>query len=480
MDSGAVLAVDQGTSSTKALVVGPDGDVLAAVEIPVRLQVVGDGGVEQDPRELVESIIEAGRRAIEDARCPIAAVGIANQGETVVAFDPASGDALTLAVSWQDRRAASVTERLRDMGDRLREVTGLPLDPYFTAPKLRWLADRSPEGAHVVGIDAWLNLQLTGRLVTDAATASRSLVLDLDEREWSSEAATAFGLEVGNLPEVTDCAGSLGETSAFGPLLPVTALCVDQQAALVGEGCIAPGEAKCTYGTGAFLLVTTGRHARRSSKGLAASVAWQIGDDVSYCLDGQIYTAGSAVTWLIRMGLLSQASELDDVAGAASLDSHVVCVPSFAGLGAPLWEPAVMAQFEGIGLDTGRAEIVRSVLDGLAAQVVQLVKAAEADMGTPLSVLRVDGGLTRSSVLMQRQADLLGVPVEVYASPHATALGIASLARNGRSLSTDLAPAAMPVGAQFEPRISRDAAAAYLARFEVAIENARNASRSSK
>lgn len=466
-----VLAIDQGTSSTKALVVDEAGDVLAQAEVAVHPTALGNAGVEQDPNELLASIIEAGRGALAACSLDVHAVGIANQGETAVAWG-GDGEARRPALSWQDRRAVNVTERLAGSAERLRAITGLPLDPYFTAPKLAWLQEREGSDARVCGIDAWLNLRLLGRLVTDASTASRSMLLDLDQRAWSSEAADLFGLDVATFPEVVDCAGELGETSVFGATLPVTGLCVDQQAALVGEHCLAPGEGKCTYGTGAFLLVTTGDQAPRSRSGLSTSVAWQFANEHAYCLDGQVYTAGSAVTWLQHMGLVRSADDLDAVAARAKSDSTVVCVPSFAGLGAPYWQPSAKAHLEGMSLDTGASEITLAVLEGIAAQVAVLVRCAEEDLGAKMVALRVDGGLTRSSVLMQCQADLLQIPVEVFSSPHATALGVASLARYGAGWSSTIGEATPVLGRRFEPRISADEATWRVTRFDEAAARA--------
>ena len=290
-----ILAIDQGTSSTKALVITEAGEILAEAEVSVHPASVGDGGVEQDHEELFDSIVEAGRLALDYASASVGAVGIANQGETAVAWHGVTGEAVSPAISWQDRRSLAVTDRMSGSARRLQEITGLPLDLYFTAPKLKWLSERVSGPARITGIDAWLNFRLTGRAITDSSTASRSLLLDLDTRRWSPEAATLFGIDVETLPDVVDCAGFFGETSLFGPTLAVTGLAVDQQAALIGENCLDVGEGKCTYGTGAFLLVTTGREPRRSSNGLSASVAWQYGTEHAYCLDGQVYTAGGAV-----------------------------------------------------------------------------------------------------------------------------------------------------------------------------------------
>jgi len=467
-----VLAIDQGTSSTKALVVDGSGDVLAVAECPVHPDASGDGAVEQDPAELLASVLAAGRAAVAQSGVVVHAVGLANQGETVLAWDPATGTPLSTALSWQDRRATTVTDAMAADRDRLAALTGLPLDPYFSAPKMAWLRRHRTTGGIVTTTDSWLVHALTGRLLTDVTTASRSLVLDLDRRTWSEEAAGYFGLDVADLPEVVGCAGDFGTTTAFGPPLPLTGLAVDQQAALVGEGCLAPGEAKCTYGTGAFLLVTTGPVARRSSHGLSASVAWDVPGSAAYCLDGQSYTAGAAVTWLTDMGLLRSAADLDGVAGSVPDAGGVTMVPALAGLGAPYWRPSAAGTLEGLDLHTTPAHVVRATLEGLAAQVAVLAGAAADDLAGPLVELRVDGGLTRSAFLMQHQADLLQVPVEVFASPHATALGVAALARTGLDPGTGLEGPRPAAAARYEPRMDADRAAELLDRFGAAVDRA--------
>lgn len=466
-----VLAIDQGTSSTKALVIGDGGEVLAEAACPVHPAATGDGAVEQDPAELLASVLAAGRAAIARAGVVVHAVGLANQGETVLVWDRATGRPLTTALSWQDRRATSVTDGMASHAARLTEVTGLPLDPYFSAPKMAWLRrNRCREGV-VTTTDTWLVHALTGRFVTDVTTASRSMLLDLDHRTWSSEAAACFDIDVVALPEVVACAGDFGTTSAFGPSLPVTGLAVDQQAALVGESCLAAGEAKCTFGTGAFLLVTTGSSATRSTHGLSASVAWDVPGSTAYCLDGQSYTAGAAVSWLMTMGLLDSAGELDAVARSVSDSGGVTVVPALAGLGAPYWRPGVTGTMEGLGLHTAPAHVVRATLEGLAAQVALLAAAAADDLGAPLVELRVDGGLTRSAFLMQHQADLLQVPVDVFASPHATALGVAALARVGLDGTTLTVPRPQPA-ARYEPNMTAASAGDLLERFTSAAERA--------
>jgi glycerol kinase len=466
-----ILAIDQGTSATKAILVGPGPQVLGTGEAPVRVRAVGPDGVETDPEELFESVIAAGTQALAQARAGADAVALANQGETVLAWDRRTGRPLSPAIVWQDRRSAGVCQRLAGSADRLADVTGLHLDPYFAAPKMTWLAETLDPGGVITTTDTWLLARLGADYVTDAATASRTLLLDLDRADWSAEACAVFGLDPAALPRVADCAGIAGETTAFGRALPVAGLAVDQQAALLAERCFAAGEAKCTYGTGAFLLASTGTTAVRSSGGLSASVAWRLAGTPSYCLDGQVYTAGAAIRWLGEVGLLRDAAELDEAGGSVPDSGGATFLPALAGLGAPQWRPDVRGAFLGLSLGTTRAHLIRAVIDGLAASVALLADSVAADLGRPLTALRVDGGLTRSRLLLQAQADLLQMPVEVCQIPDATALGVAALARIGTGDAATLDEAVGPVGMQsvIEPRIGPDEAASRLAAFSVAL-----------
>lgn len=465
-----VLAVDQGTSGTKAVVVDGDGAVLALAEVPVTPRYLSDGRVEQDPMQLRDSVLAAGRQAVERAGVPIDAVGLANQGETVLAWDDADGTPLSPALVWQDRRAALLCQRLADEAPWIAERTGLALDPYFSAPKMAWLRESGVTGGVVTTTDTWLVHQLTGAFVGDVTTASRSLLLDLDDVAWDPELLAVFGLADERMPRLVDCDEVVGSTSAFGREVPVGGLIVDQQAALLAEGCLTPGSAKCTYGTGAFCLANTGDVAVRSRSGLASSVAWRVRGAVAYCLDGQVYTVASAVRWLVELGLLDDARHLDEACGDDSLGARFV--PALAGLAAPWWRADARGAFVGLGLDTDRGALVRAVVEGVAAQVAALVEAVDADLGRPLDVLRVDGGLTRSAALMQAQADLLQRPVEVYASPHATALGAAALAQLAADPGASLADVAWPwtPAAVYEPRWSADRAELFRARWLDAVD----------
>jgi glycerol kinase len=471
-----VLAIDQGTSATKALVVGDGGKVLGEASAPVHPRAGPDGAVEQDPEELLGSIVDAGRQVLDAAGVEVDAVGLGNQGETVLRWDRDSGKPLGPALSWQDRRAAGITRELAGKAERLTEITGLPLDPYFAAPKMTWLRRETADGGVITMIDAWTTARLTGSFVTDAATASRSLLLDLETTTWSDEACALFELDPATQPDIVDCNAQVGETDAFGPTLPVTGLAVDQQAALFAESCFAPGEAKCTYGTGAFILATAGETVLHSQSRLAACVAWRLDGVSTYCLDGQVYSAGSAVSWLQELALIEQAADLDkfDTTG-----NSVVFVPSLAGLGAPFWAPEARGGWLGLTLASRRDDLVAAVVWGIAAQVASLARAMGRDMGRPLERLRVDGGLTRSASLMQAQADLLQAPVERYPSADATALGVGALARLGSGAAATPADA---VGSWvpervFEPKLDAAEAEERLSRWEAAASSLAELSR---
>ncbi|MBJ7384437.1 MAG: carbohydrate kinase [Mycolicibacterium sp.] len=420
-----VLAIDQGTSGTKAIVVDPAEGVVGVAEVAVHPRYLDGGGVEQDPRELLDSVLEAGRAAVAQAGRPVDAVSLANQGETVLAWDPVTGRALTQAIVWQDRRAESICADLTEHADEFASRTGLVLDPYFSAPKMAWLRRNVERDGVVTTSDSWLLHQLTGEFVTDATTASRSLVVGLGENTWSADLLALFDLDGERLPHIAANDAVIGTTSAFGRDIPVGGIVVDQQAALLAESCFEAGMAKCTFGTGAFLLANTGSTPVLSNSDLTTSVAWRVAGDDTFCVDGQVYTAASAVRWLASLGVIAGAHELDEVAATDS--GGVLCVPALAGLAAPWWESTATASFSGMTLSTDRGHVVLALLQGIAAQIGELVTAIGSD-SAPLRRLRADGGLTQSTVLMQAVADVVQVPVDVYPSAHATALGAAALA----------------------------------------------------
>ncbi|HEX7827102.1 MAG TPA: FGGY family carbohydrate kinase [Mycobacterium sp.] len=459
----AVLAIDQGTSGTKAVVLDPDDGIVGVAETTINPRYLPGGGVEQDPAEMLESVLDVGRRAIAMAARPIRALSLANQGETVMAWDRSTGRPLTPAIVWQDRRAEAICTELTAHTEFIAQRTGLVLDPYFSAPKMAWLRRNLETAGVVTTSDTWLVHQLTGAFVTDVSTASRSLVMDVNELTWDATLLELFGLDDEPLPDIVSNDQIVGTTNAFGPDIPVGGLIVDQQAALLAEGCLTPGMAKCTFGTGAFLLANTGTAAVRSRYGLTSSVAWRTGDTAVYCTDGQVYTAASAVRWLTSLGMIDGAQDLDTV--AASDNAGVMCVPALAGLAAPWWRSDATASFSGMTLSTGREHLVLAVLEGIAAQVAEVVSAVARDTGAPLTRLRVDGGLTQSSVLMQATASILQMPIDVYPSPHATALGAAALAELSLDPSRGVADVTPPwqPSSTYEPQWNPDRATEFRA-----------------
>ncbi|GAA5194285.1 FGGY family carbohydrate kinase [Arthrobacter gyeryongensis] len=468
-----VLSIDQGTSGTKAVVVDGSGKILGLAEQTVRPQYLPGSGVEQDPQELFDSVLDTGKAAVAQSSALIDIVTIANQGETVLAWDPATGKPLSNMIVWQDRRAESICAGLANHRDEFASRTGLILDPYFSAPKQAWIRKNVTRDGVVTTSDSWLIHQLTGEFVTDVSTASRSLTTDLDSTKWDHELLDLFELGDEKLPRILPSDAIAGSTSAFGGIMAVGGLIVDQQAALLAENCLEAGEAKCTFGTGAFLLANTGTSAIRSTAGLAASVAWTVKDKPTYCFDGQVYTAASAVRWLQGMGFIKSASELDVVAAADS--GGVLSVPAFAGLAAPWWSPEAKASLTGMTLSTGPEHIVLAVLQGIAAQVAELGSLVASDTGHPLQRLRADGGLTQSRVLMQAVADLMQIEIDVYPSQHATPLGAAALARVALEPSRTLQDAVVPWSPStvYEPKWSADQAAEFRARWATAVQATR-------
>ena len=350
---------------------------VGVAEVPVHPRYAGDGAVEQDPAELLESVLTAGLAAVAEAGRPIDAVSLANQGETVLAWEPDTGRPLSAAIVWQDRRAEALCTELREHRDEIARRTGLVLDPYFSAPKMAWLRRNVETAGVVTTSDAWLLHRLTGRFVTDATTASRSLLVELGDPGWSRDLLELFGLTGERLPVIVGNDEIIGSTTAFGRDTPLGGVVVDQQAALLAQGCLAPGTAKCTLGTGAFLLANTGADPVRSTAGLTTSVAWRVGGADTFCVDGQVYTAASAIRWLSSLGVITGAHEIDAV--AASDNAGVLCVPALAGLAAPWWQPTATASISGMTLGTDRGHLVLAVLQGIAAQIAELASAVEAD-----------------------------------------------------------------------------------------------------
>ncbi|HTJ72675.1 MAG TPA: FGGY family carbohydrate kinase [Actinospica sp.] len=454
-----VLAIDAGTTATKAVVIGGSGKVLATESVRIKTRALPGGGMEQDPDEIWRSILTAAAPAIAQAGRGIDAVALATQGESVLAWDPRSGEALSAVVTWQDRRASGICGRLAEHGEHLAAATGLRLDPYFTAPKLAWLRENTTRAGVVTTIDAWLTYRLTGRTVTDAATASRSLLVDLVSGTWNPELLAVFGLEGEEMPQIAANDEVIGETTVFGFPAPLAAVILDQPAALLAQRCLKPGQAKATYGTGAFFLANIGSIPAAGRGALSCSTGWQVGEHRIFALDGQVYAAASALTMLARIGAIARVEEID-VACKTAGPGSTVFVPGF--------DTARGGVFEGFGLDASRAQLTAAAVYGIAAAVADLHDEADLDDGA----LRVDGGLTNVKTLLQAQADLLQIEIAPYRTAHATAQGAAALARLAldRAASLEAEVPDFASGPPVLPRWSLDQAADYRERWRHAAK----------
>jgi glycerol kinase len=434
-----LLGIDQGTTQTTAVVLDERGRVAASQSVQLPARFPRPGWVEQDPWDILRTVREAAAPLVRDYE--IAAAGFDNQGETFVLWDAASGQPLTPAIVWQDKRGASVCAALSGQIERewLRRKTGLLLDSYFTAPKLRFVFDNDPalrdaarSGRLRFGTtESWVLWHLTGgRLhVTDPSTAARTLLFDINRMEWDDELLRLFDVPRAILPEVLPSTGYVGELDFGGGLtIPLHALVVDQQAALFGQACFAPGDMKCTFGTGSFLLMNTGAAPRWSDHGLLTTVAWQMPGGVTYALDGGIFVTGAAVQWVTEnLHFISDVAASAQVAAQAT-DLAVTFVPALAGLAAPHWQSEVRGAIFGLSRATSPADIVRATLAGIACRTYEVVQAMEQDAGRSPAHLKVDGGPSANAYLMQFLADLLGKEVHVAAAREATAIGAANLA----------------------------------------------------
>ncbi len=448
MTTPILLALDQGTTSTRAIAYSvPDLTPLAHAQRDLPQHFPASGWVEHEPDDILAHSLAALREALaasgRGAR-DVAGIGITNQRETTLLWDRATGRALHRAIVWQDRRTAASCAALREAGheQRVAATTGLLLDPYFSATKLAWLLDHV-DGARVAAeagqlafgtVDSWLLWHLTeGRVhATDATNASRTLLYDIRAGTWDAAMLDLFRIPATLLPDVRDCAGRFGHTTALGGSTPILGIAGDQQAAMVGQACFAPGMVKSTYGTGAFLLLHTGETAVASRNRLLTTVACQLAGRRSYALEGAIFVAGAAVQWLRDgLGLVAEAAETGALAAAADPEQEVILVPAFTGLGAPHWDAAARGALFGLTRATGPRELARAALEAVAFQTRDLVEAMHADWpqaGRGRTVLRVDGGMAASDWTMQRLADLLGAPVDRPDGTETTARGAAYLA----------------------------------------------------
>ncbi|HEY7735449.1 MAG TPA: glycerol kinase GlpK [Candidatus Limnocylindrales bacterium] len=467
-----LLALDQGTSSSRAIVFDARARIrgLGQVELPATYP--RPGWVEQDPLEILETQVAAAREALAAAGAEasaIGALGITNQRETTVAWDVA-GTPLSPAIVWQDRRTADRCAELQAAGveSPVRERTGLLLDPYFSATKMAWLLDAIPDGRDRAAagdirlgtVDSWLVDRLTGGHVfaTDPSNASRTLLFDLHDRGWSTSLGETFGVPLAALPEIRSSDGDFGEVDAawLGAPIPIRGILGDQQAALFGQGCFALGEAKNTYGTGCFLLMTTGADVPAPPPGLLATLGWTLGSQgTSYALEGSVFVAGAAVRWLRdALGMIPDAASVEALAASVPDAGGVTVVPAFAGLGAPYWDPDARGAVLGITAGTSAAHFARATLEAIAQQTVDLVEALEAGGAPRLRTLRADGGAAGNDLLLQLQADLLGRPVVRSSIAETTALGAALVAGLATGLwsSLDELSGLNPPARMFEPQ----------------------------
>ncbi len=477
-----ILAIDQGTTGTTCLVFDGAGAIRGRAYSEFGQHFPRPGWVEHDPNEIWDVTRRVAAHALADAQADPAsldAVGITNQRETVVAWDPATGEPVHNALVWQDRRTAARCDELRSAGHEqlVRDRTGLVIDPYFSATKIEWLLE-NVEGARdaVFGtIDSWLVFKLTGRHATDLSNASRTMLFDISRRRWDPELCELLGVDPARLPEVLPSAGSFGTTTEFGGELEVAGIAGDQQAALFGQACTRPGMAKNTYGTGSFVLLNAGEQMPPPSEGLLTTLAWGIEDRVTYALEAAVFVTGAAVQWLRDgLGLVAEAAETEGM--AASLDSNddVYFVPALTGLGSPHWDPYARGAILGLTRGTTRAHLARAALEGIAYQTVDAVRAQERVAGEQLTELRADGGAVANRWLMQFQADVLGAPVIVPAIAETTALGAAYLAGIGAGIWSEQEVGDMwSQAARYEPRMSADEREHLLGRWAEALDRAK-------
>jgi glycerol kinase len=490
-----LLAIDQGTTGSTALVLSEQAEVLGRATHEFPQHFPKPGWVEHETDEIWTSVTSAIADALRDARVKAsdcAAIGITNQRETAVVWERASGRAIHRAVVWQDRRTAQRCAELKAQGlePLFRERTGLVLDPYFSGTKIEWLLDNVPgararaeRGELCFGtIDCWLAQRLSGGVlhVTDASNASRTLVYDIRRQRWDDELLGHLRVPKAMLPEVRGNSEVYGTTRGLSVLpdgVPIAGMAGDQQSALFGQTCFAVGDAKCTYGTGAFLLVNTGSEPTRSEHGLVTTIGWRIGDRTTYALEGSAFVAGSAVQWLRdQLRIIKTAGEVEALAKQVESSDGVVFVPALTGLGAPHWDPEARGLLCGLTRGSSAAHIARATLEGIAFQIADLAHAMANDAGRGLRRMRVDGGASMNTLLMQFQADLLDIDIERPSNVETTALGAAYLAGLAVGVFADTAAIAKVhrIDRRFQPAMSAEVREQSLERWRVAVRRARS------
>jgi len=488
-----VLALDQGTTGSAALVFDEDARVRGSADREIAQHYPSSGHVEHDPDEIFATTVAVGREAIAAAGLTakdISTIGITNQRETTVVWERASGRPIHRAVVWQSRITAPICESLRERGlePLVRARTGLVIDAYFSATKVRWILDQVPGGQAraeagelLCGtIDTWLVWKLTGGRVhaTDVSNASRTMVFDIHRGAWDDELLRALDLPRALFATAVRSSGVVGDTDPahFGKAIPIGGIAGDQQAALFGQTCFDAGEAKNTYGTGCFLLVNTGATPTEAPRGLLTTIAWDVGNGTRYALEGSVFIAGAAVQWLRDgLGIIKTADEIEALATSVASNGGVYFVPAFTGLGAPYWDPYARGMIVGIERGTTGAHLARATLEAIAYQTRDLVETIRA-AGIPIRALRADGGATANAFLMQLQADVLGIPVDVARVRETTALGAAFLAGQGVGIwkdETDLRKR-RAASARYEPRMGADERDTLYAGWKRAVDRTRD------
>ena len=487
-----LLALDQGTTSSRAIIFTDRHDVVSVSQRELEQHYPRAGWVEHDPMEIWRTQIEVAREALGKAQIragDLAAIGITNQRETTVIWDRASGVPIYNAIVWQDRRTAALCDELLHAGheEKIREKTGLLLDPYFSASKIRWLLDHC-DGARQAAdagrlafgtIDSWLVWHLTGgkHHLTDATNASRTLLYNINEGDWDEELLALWDIPRTLMPEIRDSSGICATTRALGDKgVPIAGIAGDQHAALFGQACFEPGMAKCTYGTGCFILMHTGRENLRSRSRLLTTVAWSIDGQLEYAIEGSVFMGGALVQWLRDgLGIIESAAQIETLAARVADSDGVVLVPAFAGLGAPHWDPHARGTLIGMTRGTTAAHIARAALEGIAAQVADVLDAMRRDTTAPLLELKVDGGAAINDLLMQIQCDLIQVPLTRPRILESSAFGAAALAGLGVDVWPDrsVIAEAWREERRFEPEISMRQIEARRAQWKKAVERAK-------
>ncbi|HJW33923.1 MAG TPA: glycerol kinase [Holophagaceae bacterium] len=475
-----LIGLDQGTTGTTVLIVDRALKVVGRATASFPQHFPEPGWVEHEPGEIWDSVLQALGEATADLDpARFAALGLTNQRETTFVWDAATGEEVGRAIVWQDRRTTEICQALKPHEAEVRAATGLPLDPYFSATKLKWILDRHPGRALAFGTsDAWLLHRLTGHHATDPSNASRTQLFDLRTGAWSADLRRRFGMPPVAMPEVRASTGDFGTVRGVPGLpegLPVRGIAGDQQAALFGQGCHHPGQAKLTYGTGSFVLLNTGAQRVESTRGLLTTVAWRVGEASTFALEGGSFVAGALVQWLRDgLGIIDSAAEVEALARSVPDAGGVIVVPALAGLGAPHWRPEARGLIHGITRGTTSAHLARAALEGIAHAQADILETMAQERGGPLTELRVDGGAAANDLLMQLQADLLGIPLLRPKLLETTALGAAMLAGLGAGAFADVAAleGAYPLDRRFEPHADPEAVRASRSRWKDVVAKA--------